>query len=348
MIAFLLFCTVILLAILEHVSRRDDVRHLHFSAELDSTLVEPDERVTLRYRVVNTSRWPVLYASLALLLERDVTLHADESFLRRHVSRDFTGARVDHHFFLLPHRSFSAQISLSVKQRGAHELGRFYLESGDFMALKPTMRSGVIGRSVLCTAPLCEPQELEVFGGELGDMSVRRFILDDPTMPLGYREYSGREPMKQISWMQSAKAGRLMVRQNDYTTDRIAAVVVNLDSSDMPALERCLALTRTVCEDLEERKIPYALLSNGDLFSLSEGLGRSHLFFILRRLALARPTGFTTFDELIDRCIRRRRGNCSYIIITPSAGEESDRAIARLHPHLDRAPLVLYGKEAVS
>ena len=60
---------------------------------------------------------------------------------------------------------------------------------------------------------------------------MRRFILDDPSLLVGYREYTGREPMKQISWNQTAKTGRLTVRQNDHTTDRIAMVIVNMDLS---------------------------------------------------------------------------------------------------------------------
>ena len=348
MIGFLLVCSFVLLFVVESLSRRDDIRHLHFSAELDSTLVEPGEVISLRYCVTNTSRWPVLYASLALRLEPEVELCEDESFCRRYASRDFTGTRIDHHFFLLPHRQFSGRLRFCFRQRGLYELGRYYIESGDFLALHPTMRSAALDTRVLCTAALCPTDELEVRGGELGDISVRRFILDDPTMLLGYREYSGREPMKQISWKQSAKVGRLMVRQNDYTTDRIAAVVVNMDSADKRGMERCMQLTRSVCEDLEDRRIPYALLSNGDLFSLSEGLGRSHLFFILRRVALSRLTGFTPFDDLIEACIRRRRGNCSYIVITPSVNEGTERALARLAPHLDQEILVLTGEEALS
>ena len=348
MIAFLLFCTVILLAILEHVSRRDDLRHLHVVFETDSTLLEPGEISTLRYTVYNTSPWPLLFAGLTLRLEPEVELAEDDEWTRLHAVRDFTGTRIDHHFYLLPYRRFSGRLRFRLHRRGLQELGHYYLQFGDFLGLRPVMRTGDLARQVICTSSSEDLGALDVPGGELGDMSVRRFILDDPTMLLGYREYTGREPMKQISWMQSAKAGRLMVRQNDYTTDRVAVVLVNMDSSRREPMERCLTLVRSVCETLEKAGIPYSLLSNGDLFTLSEGLGKSHLFFILRRIGLSRLTGFLPFSDLVESCVRRRRSNCSYIVITPSLGDAEEAALARLRRFADRDPIVLYGGGSTS
>ena len=99
-------------------------------------------------------------------------------------------------------------------------------------------------------------------------------------MVLGYRDYSGREPLKQISWNQSAKVGRLIVRQNDFTTDRAAVIIVNIDPTSRKLMEHCLSMTSSVCQLLEREKIPYSMMSNGDLRTLTEGLGASHLFFI--------------------------------------------------------------------
>ena len=152
--------------------------------------------------------------------------------------------------------------------------------------------------------------------------------------------------MKQISWKQTAKVGKLMVRQNDHTTDRVAVVLVNMEGSQRLLLESCLKLVRTVCEQLEEAKIPYELMSNGDLFSIPEGIGREHLFLILRRLGLSRLGGFTSFSDLVERCVRRRRSNCSYIVITPIIGPERKAQIDYLGSHLDSRPIVLIPSEA--
>ena len=348
MIPFVLFFTLLGLAFIEIVSRREDLRHLHVSFDLDTRLVEPGEKVYLRYTVYNTSPWPLLYAGLTLRLDPVFQVFGDEDWMRRHAVVDFTGTRVDHHFYLLPHRKFSGKLCFCVKERGLFDFGKYYLESGDFLGLRPVMRSNEVGLRIICTAKTCETPAFETLGGELGNVSVRRFILDDPSLLVGYRDYTGREPMKQISWNQTAKTGRLMVRQNDHTTDRIAMVIVNMDPSHPPYMERCLELTRTVCEKLEAARIPYALQSNGDLLSLAEGLGKSHLFFIQRRIGLSRMTGYTGFPGLVERCILQRRLGCTYIVITPELDNMVRGALNRLRRYADREPVILIGGESAS
>ena len=346
MITLLIFLGVAFILVIEAVSLWGNTRQLKVEFDLDTTLVEPGELATLYYTVSNPHRLPILYVGFSLYFDSDVTVCEDKEFCRLHVSIDSTGTSVRHHFFLLPHRKFSGKVHFSLNKRGRTELGRYFIDTGDFLGLYPIIVSDAIYKKIICTAKKCSIDELAFPGGEIGNVSVKRFILDDPTMLLGYRDYTGREPMKQISWKQTAKVGKLMVRQNDHTTDRVAVVLVNMEGSQRLLLESCLKLVRTVCEQLEEAKIPYELMSNGDLFSIPEGIGREHLFLILRRLGLSRLGGVTSFSDLVERCVRRRRSNCSYIVITPIIGPERKAQIDYLGNHLDSRPIVLIPSEA--
>ena len=348
MIAFVILAAILLLGALEWASRQDRFRHVHLTFRADMPLCEPGECVTLRYEVYNTSPFPILSSGLAIRFDDSVRLLEDEDWCRRHVTRDFSGMRVDHHFYLLPYRRFKGKVRLTLKKRGIFELGQYYLQVGDLLGLDPEIRSGELGVRVVCTAQRAPEQELQTLGGYLGDVSVRRFLHEDPMMLIGYREYSGREPMKQISWMQSAKTGHLMVRQQDYTVDRNVTVLVNMEASQPHISERCLSLTRSVCEQLENAKIPYAMESNGDLRSLGEGLGQSHLHFILHRIGLSRLTGYTGFADLVERCARRPRVGCSYIVITPALSERGLAALKRLQACSDQEICVLYGDRRFS
>ena len=343
MIIFVMVCTLLLLALVEFFSRREELRHLHVEFSIDSRLTEPDELVTLRYTVHNTSRFPLLYAGLSLQLDPEVQVCEDEEFLRRTATRDYLGTRIDHHFYLLPYRKFSGKLRVSFRRRGLYDLGRYYLESGDFLGLSPVVHSGETGIRVVCTAKRCELPELDTLGGTLGDISVRRFLFDDPSMLKGYRAYTGREPMKQISWMQTAKNGQLTVRLNDYTVDRNVSILVNMESAPLPALERCMELLRSVCEQLEEQRVPYGLFSNGDVFSLNEGLGRNHLFYVQRRIGLSRLGAFYGFSTLVDRYVRHPRDNSSCIVITPLRSEAVEASLPRLRRCSGREPTLLCG-----
>ena len=341
MITLILFLFVVFILVIEAVSLWGSSFRPTVEFDVDTTLVEPGEITTLYYTVHNPYRLPLLFIGFSLQLGARVTLCGDGDPLRLHANGDRSGARVDHNLFLPAHGSFNGRLKFSLNERGLQELGRYAVQTGDYLGLYPIVYMDVIGRRIVCTSEKGVAENLELLGGEIGEQSVRRFILDDPTMLLGYRDYTGLEPMKQISWNQTAKVGRLMVRQHDYTTDRVAAVLVNMDCKRSAALEECLKLIRAVCEQLEESKIPYELISNGDLLSAPLGIGRAHLFFILRRLGLSKPVGFTTFESLVGRCVRRRRGNCTYIVITPEAGPDVRPLIDYLGRHTDSRPIVM-------
>ena len=348
MIPAVLFFTVLLLALLEIASRREDFRHLYVTFSLDTKLSEPGETVTLRYTVQNTSVFPMLFVGLSLRLDPVFTPEEDEVFMRQHAAHDFMGTTISHHFFLAPKRRFSGKLRFSVKQRGLYDLGKYYLEIGDFLGLKPREFSDSVNQRIICTAASCPVPAVRALGGELGNISVRRFLYDDPTMVLGYRDYSGREPLKQISWNQSAKAGRLIVRQNDFTTDRAAVIIVNIDPTSRKLMEHCLSMTSSVCQLLEREKIPYSMMSNGDLRTLTEGLGASHLFFIQRRISLSRHTGYVGFSSVVEDCVRSRRPSRTHIVITPVLDEDTQASVRRLARYTDREPAVLCAQEDIA
>ena len=323
MIAFILTCSILILIVLEWISLNSRFRRMRVQLDADMTLVEPEEIITLRYTVQNVSSLPILSAGFSLQFTDAVKLAESPEWEKRYATRDVAGLRIHHRMYLLPHRQFRGKVHLKLNDRGMHELGRYYLEMGDLLGLRQIVHSDDIGISIVCTAAAAPAELTRTLGGFLGDVSVRRFLHEDPGMISGYRDYTGREPMKQISWMATAKAGHLMVRQQDHTTDQTAMILVNMDRTGKGQMEQLMQLVRGTCELLESRKIPYALRSNGDLFSLPEGLGRTHLHTLLRRIGLSRLVGYHSFESLLQSCTEERITDTSLIILTPDPFDET-------------------------
>ncbi|MDE7363163.1 MAG: DUF58 domain-containing protein [Oscillospiraceae bacterium] len=92
------------------------------------------------------------------------------------------------------------------------------------------------------------PTPVEMETGELsgdlfiGNMQVRRFVLPDPFMISGAREYTGREPMNRIHWLQTARTGSLMAYRNEFTTERRIMVILNMQRS-VSAYEQPMSLS---------------------------------------------------------------------------------------------------------
>ena len=166
--------------------------------------------------------------------------------------------------------------------------------------------------------------------------------------------------MKSISWTQSARAGNIMVKSFDYTTEPSVTVLLNVecglradagaeaDADEAKALiESCYSITHTVCRILEERRIKYDFYTNAtasgafaDWSYIGEGLGRKHFFTILE--GLGRASYFCT--EPFSAAVRRvhARNARSLVVITPT---DRGQALAHLHGEIAGQSVVISSRE---
>ena len=104
-----------------------------------------------------------------------------------------------------------------------------------------------------------------MLGGFLGELSVNRYLYEDPILTAGYRPYTSGDPMRSIAWKQSVRGQGLMVKKWDYTTEPRAVVLVHADTKDYdhpePA-ELCYSMARTICRRLEEKAVSYRFAAN--------------------------------------------------------------------------------------
>ncbi len=128
----------------------------------------------------------------------------------------------------------------------------------------------------------------------IGDIPVRRFVLPDPFMISGAREYTGREPMNRIHWAQSARCGSLMVYSNEFTTERCVLILLNVQRSfygerqqmSLPMLEALIKGAAFMLERCAETHTQCALSVNcPQPIKPEPGEGYEHRMNCLRRLA---------------------------------------------------------------
>ena len=202
------------------------------------------------------------------------------------------------------------------------------------------------------------PELMNTFGNFLGDMSVRRFILEDPVLTLSFREYTGREPMKDISWPRSMRDGKLMVKQYDYTMELSATVILHTrfeGDFNEEAFERALSITRGVCEQLEQKKIPYNFRTNvissgisSSWTSTRDGMGRLHLMSILEGLGCASPHTSATFESLIESVAIKAEAARAHILVTVGMDGDRSATIRRAENIIGSKMFVIDTSEEVS
>ena len=285
----------------------------------ESLLAEPEEPTTLIFEVKNKSRRFFPYVAI----ENKLPFAQEEGV-------NFT-------FWLGPRQKLTRQFPVTVPRRGRYVVEEMKLKTGDFLGLKEHTK--VCGRYREIVVP---PKAMDFsdtdprMGGFLGDVSANRFILEDPVLTLGFREYTGNDPMKRISWSQTARHNRLMVKKNDFTVEPSVSVILNVQTDpeiSEETFENCFRLARAVCAALEKKGMGYSFANNARLLGYNRsatgiaGFGRRHFRAILENLGRSETVPATPLQVLLEQELQRPE--CSgRIVITPGGSET--RQIQRL------------------
>ena len=329
----------------------DGLEHLCFP---DRPLVEPDEVFHLVNRVTNRTRRFVPWLRVSQVIPKELTLLDG--------ARSVTPYNGDHNalnyaVYLLPRQTWRQELRATMSRRGRYPLTNTVLQGGGFLGFNELVGYTTQHEEIIVLPARCaDPGLQNTLGGFLGDRSVDRFIQEDPVLTLGFREYTGREPMKHISWTQSARSGQLMVKKFDYTLEPTAAVLLNIDADRTEGwedrLEKCFSMARTVCEALEEQRIPYRFVTNAaaagaiSLWSqVSDGLGDRHLTTILEGLGRAGYDPLRSFDQMLEQAARSAEQGRTHILITPEPDPRRSHGIRRLEQLCGTRLLVLTAEE---
>lgn len=239
----------------------------------------------------------------------------------------------NYNLFIMPYQRVKRTYSLHVEKRGIYQIKDVFLTLGDFIGLETIKRHLEAPQEIIIFPKKIELDKSIVPVGSLnGDISVKRWILDDPLMTIGIREYTGNEPERYIHWPSSLKYDNLMVKNFDFTSDNSVMIALNIETmkpcwkpAEEELIEKVISIARSVMEEFEEFNIPYGFACNEKKDSSDyvrgyyhhAGLGQNHLYDFLQVLGrISYKIPF--FFESTLKDIGKMKGNYSTIvIITP-------------------------------
>lgn len=260
--------------------------------------------------------------------------------------------------FVMPRQRLTRVLTASLPRRGRYVLRDITLQAGDFLGLEEQSASFPAYREIVILPPRTDMASFDpAFGHYLGDISAQRFIFPDPILTAGFREYTGREPKRDISWPRSLRDGRLMVKQYDYTSELTTTVILNIFGGSPEEMERCFSTARCVCERLEDKRVCYSFLTNASILSgagswsyIGDGLGKHHLTTILMGLGSASCICTDSPEHLLERAGKKREQGRGFILITPALDGGKMAHVRRLERQTGQRVLILtvQEKEAAS
>lgn len=351
MILFIIVLGVILY-LAENYSMSHTLDQVELTTSLNKVLVEPEEEFSWTMTVKNGKRLMVPYLKIREqvpegLMFSDTGEAVEES----------EGMGLSSVLYLAGKQRTELLRKVSLKNRGRYFFRGSLVEAGDFLGIQFLLESyPELKEMVVKPRPYSGNELPLLLGGYLGEFSVEQSLFEDPILTVGFREYTGREPFRSISWTQSAKLGTLLVKQQECMADLTCTVLLNIGCRTVktpgPSLEKCFSMVRSVCEELERKRIPYDFYTNGVIAgamgnwrSVEEGLGAGHLNTVLEGL------GRMTYDcreetaTFYSRILKGSRGGRSFLLVTPERTEETEQFLSALEERSGRKVLFLCAAE---
>lgn len=214
---------------------------------------------------------------------------------------------------LFGYRRIKWTIRLSAARRGLYPVGPLSLCTGDIFGLF-TRSLTTAAAEPLIVYPHIFPVDTGAIPSlqPMGDHPAPRRMVQDPTCPIGVRDYQRTDNLKFIHWKASARTQELKVKLLAATTAFQAALFLDVEGFHAQGLlaeedfELAISATGSIAAALAGKGSPVGLYVNACLADtglpagIAPGAGRERLTLVLETLAkvTAAPSGpFAAFVE---------------------------------------------------
>lgn len=311
-----LFGIIVFTLLLNRISLKYGFEKLHYTMEVGKQVVEIGEDIPFKSVIDNPKP---LTVSFLKVNEKFPSGLAEEENI--------------YSIFMMPYQRIKRSYNIKAVERGLHRITEVELILGDFIGFENEIKHLKINSKVTILPERIElGKSISPVGDLYGDISVKRWIIDDPLMTVGIREYTEGDPQKYIHWASSMRYGELMVKQFDFTTDNSVMVLLNIETSkpywsDINAelIEETIKVCRAVIEEMEELKIPYGFASNA--FNIDSehskeyyyypGTGKAHRDRFLEILGNINYAVSSSFEDTVGNISRRKGSYSTVVVITP-------------------------------
>ncbi|GGH37349.1 DUF58 domain-containing protein [Paenibacillus segetis] len=136
-------------------------------------------------------------------------------------------------FYLRPYRQVTRRHVITCARRGLYRLESVTMTTGDPLGLGNNVKQFPLGLELLVYPKVIHLDELPLPNHSwIGQIPVRRWIVEDPFLTSGVTEYRPGDRLGSINWQATARTGTMQVHKRDYSADHRLMICVNLEVSD--------------------------------------------------------------------------------------------------------------------
>ena len=331
----ILVVIIVLGVILETLSLRRDPDMIELDYAMSARVTEPGAPLKVQAVISNKSRIPVSYLAVREIFPLAAEIPEDMLFQMKN-----DGLYIENVCRIRGRQRKRLILDTSIKKRGVHSFKGDSIAMGDFLGFREiSKRVSTRHEIVVYPEKLEYPHLADALASFFGDIAARRYLIRDPIITAGCREYTGREPMKDIHWLQSARRGELMVREFEHNRQLSVNVILSvneIDPSDSEGLDECCTVARSICESLLSRGAPVVFFTNALLQKREDraiwkcDVFPEHTGGLLEGLGRVSFRSCCSLDKLLEYAFRESSSDAAFIVIVPADEKHGEESVNRL------------------
>ncbi len=184
-------------------------------------------------------------------------------------------------FYLAPYSQVKRLHQITCIHRGYYNVSSAAMTAGDLFGGSIKSASLDVGATLMVYPKIIDVSHIEYPSMRWqGDLVVKRWIMPDPFLVGGIRDYRSGDSMRDIHWGASARMGTLQVKMHDYTADPKLLVILNVQAMEkqwgglmdyeQDVIEQGVRIAASLCMRALSGGVEVGFASNGYLIGEEE------------------------------------------------------------------------------
>ncbi|WP_407270981.1 DUF58 domain-containing protein [Radiobacillus sp. PE A8.2] len=346
-IPWLIFILIVVIIGQSYVLNKWGLRRIEYKRSFVPEPVFVGDEIEMVDEIANKKWLPILWLRL------ESKLHPNLQFVSEQQQQEIQDETFHRTLFtMMPFQRIKRRQKLVCKKRGYYRFESVSMTTGDVFGYSQSFQhfDAIVELTVYPKIVSIDDIPLPSHSW-LGDLLVKRWIIEDPFLVTGVREYVRGDALNTINWKATARAGNFQVNQKGHTSDHQLLIYVNFDQTDdiwlpiadQELVEQGLSYAASIANFALAKGISTGFGSNSYLVEpfgkfqriqpstrTASNFGNNQLTYILDTMAKLKMDRSMSFEQFLQEDLNRNLTNTDIIIITSMTTQKMEARIQEL------------------
>lgn len=351
-ITWFIFVTLIVIALQSYIYSKWGLSRVQYTRSFSEVAVFEGEEIKMTDEIANKKLLPVPWLRLESKINENLQFKGQDQVEQDTEQAQSQQSEIIHGnyhrmlFSLLPYQRIRRKQNLICQKRGFYHFDNVDLSTGDVFGFGEDSKNVQSPAEIIVYPSLLAMDDIPLpTHSWLGDVVVRRWIIEDPFLTAGVRDYSAGDPLNSINWKATARTNELQVTKKDYSADHHLMIYVNFNQTgdiwhpivDKQLTEQSLSYAATIAEFSISKGIStgfgcnsYMGQKTNETIRIEAENSRQQLTYILETLAKLEVDANKSINSFLQEDIDRRTTGKDILIITAFVSSKMKENILQL------------------